>query len=141
MRTLAGGKEPASQRDCPVAVQTESQGGNLAEEAEKTSFLPALLSMGARGGRSEEWGRASNSTSDTDITTVQPLLMDSLQGPITGLSSLSVGALPTKTQGNTHALSLPVSRNQRGPWGLGGRKETGLEGPVLPASLGSVCHP
>lgn len=115
MRTLAGGKEPASQRDCPVAVQTESQGGNLAEAAQKTSFLPALLGMGVRGGRSEEWGKASNSTSDTDITTGQPLLMGSLQGPITGLSSLSVGALPTKTRGNTYALSLPVSRNQRGP--------------------------
>lgn len=27
MRTLAGGKEPAPQQDCPAAVQIESQGG------------------------------------------------------------------------------------------------------------------
>lgn len=60
-----------------------------------------------------------------------------------GLCFLSVGALPTKTLGEQVCSELPSqSLEPKGP--LGPRRqpgETGLERPVLLASLGPVCHP
>lgn len=59
-----------------------------------------------------------------------------------GLHFLSVGALPAKTPGNRYAQLASQSLEPKGP--LGPRRqpgETGLERPVLLASLGPVCHP
>lgn len=71
---------------------------------------PALLGMGERG-------RAGNPTSATERA--HNAASAHGQPPrfhTPGLSFLSVGALPTKTQGNRHALSSPVkASNPRGP--------------------------